>query len=301
MIKIMTKEIRVLLWRLTMNKISKYFLFVFCGFYISVAQAGNYLLTMSKDDKACQHLYQLFNWDLRKKGKLALDEHEEFNWLKWEKDFFMIQLHGNKEPNFDDELIGKEGHLKKYDSYTKYPKKGAFFDVDNNGEDDFITFERRGGETFENRAYDNLAIYKGNSLEKLSQSEITKQSSPKMGYLGGLTSNYVLKAYPIKRTSVYKTGAISHRWPNLSDSYIKPLLLNKTYYIALFGNVDTRGNHPQQAIDEKNAIAVVKFTPSYDAVKIKNQSNLLGMGQPSNETQDICYFVKTQVIQQGQK
>ena len=72
----------------------------------------------------------------------------------------------------------------------------------------------------------------------------------------------------------------------------------------MFANVDTHISDPllayNQTMDEKNAIAVVKFTPSYDAEQIENQPRLLSTGQPSNETQDICYFVKTQVIQQGQ-
>lgn len=284
-----------------MSKISKYFLFVFCGFYISVAQASGYLLTMSKEDKTCQHLYKLFNGDLMKKGKLALTEHEEFNWLKWEQPYFIIRQKSNLAPNYDDKMNSEDEYSQEYNSYTKFLYKGAFFDIDNNGADEFISFERRGAHTYQNRAYDNIYIYKGDALAKLSGAKNGQQFTPAIGYLGQLTNSYTLKEYPVKRTTIYKTGAISHSWPNLSDPFIRPFLLDKTYYIALFGNVDTRITGQEfifnQTIDEKNAIAVVKFTPSYDAVKIENQPRLLSTGQPSNETKDICYFVKTQAIQ----
>jgi hypothetical protein len=286
-----------------MNKITKCFALIVSGFYVSIVQADNYLLTMSKDDKVCQHLYQLFNVDLRKKGKLALEEHDEFNWLKWDQPYFMIRNKSGLEPNFEDELLSENEYEQEYATYTKYFYKGAFFDIDNNGIDEFISFERRGGHTYENRAYDEVHIYKREALAKLSGATTKQTYSTEIGYLGQLTNRYVLKEYPVNRTTVYKTGAVGHSWSNLSDSYIRPLLLNKTYYIAMFANVDTYISDPllayNQTIDEKNAIAIVKFTPSYDADKIKIQPRLLSTGQPSNETQDICYFVKTQAIQQG--
>jgi hypothetical protein len=286
-----------------MNNKIKCFLLVFSGLYATAVKADNYLLTMSKDDKVCQHLYQLFNVDLRKKGKLVLEEHEEFNWLKWDQPYFIIRKKSALEPNFEDELLSENEYEQEYTSYSKHLYKGAFFDIDNNGIDEFISFERRGAHTYQNRAYDNIYIYDKGSYNKLKGAENGQQFTPEIGYLGRFTNSYVLKEYPISRTTVYKTGAVGHSWPNLSDSYIRPLLLNKTYYVAIFANVDTYINDPllayNQTIDEKNAIAIVKFTPSYDADKIKIQPRLLSTGQPSNETQDTCYFVKTQAIQQG--
>lgn len=279
----------------------KIFLFLIGSLFISIAQANNYLLTMSKNDDFCQHMYQVFNGDLRKKGKLALGEHKEFNWLKLDQEFFMIKRKRNIEPNFADELISKVGKQEEYATYTKYPKKGAYFDIDNNGEDEFITFQRNGASTFENRAYDSIYVYKGNALTKLSGAERNKQYTLEMGYLGSLIDSYTLKEYPIKETTVYKNGHTNYYWPHISDPFIRPLLFNNTYFIALFGNVDTHISDPlrayNQTIDEKNAIAVVTFTPSYDPEQIKLQPSLLSTGKPSNETQDICYFVKTQVIQ----
>ncbi|WP_157608716.1 hypothetical protein [Shewanella violacea] len=286
-----------------MNNKIKCLLLIFSGLYATVVQADNYLLTMSQDDKACQRLYQLFNGDLMTNGKLALEEHEEFNWLKWDQPYFIIRQKSELEPNFEDELLSENEYEQEYASYTKYFYKGAFFDVDNNGVDEFISFERRGPHTYQNRAYDNIYIYKKDSYKRLRGAKSDQQFSPAIGYVGRFTNSYVLKEYPIKRKTVYTTGAISHSWPNLSDPYIRPLLLDKTYYIASFGNVDTRITGQEfifnQSIDEKNAIAIVKFIPSYDAEKIENQPRLLSTGQPSNETQDICYFVKTQAIQQG--
>lgn len=288
-----------------MVKLSKYFLFIICWLYTSTVQGYGYLLTMSKEDKTCQHMRQLFNGDLFGKGKLTLEDHKEFNWLKWDQPYFMIEQKSDLPPNYNDKLLSEDEYSQEYASYTKYLYKGAFFDIDNNGIDEFISFERRGGHTYEHRAYDKIYIYKPDAYNKLSGSKTNQTYNPAIGYLGQLTNNYTLKAYPVKRTVLYKTGAISHRWPSLSDSFIRPFLFDKTYYIALFSNVDTHISDPlrayNQSIDEKNAVAVVKFTPSYEAEKIKEQFELLRTGQPSNETQEICYFVKTQVIKQGQK
>ena len=284
-----------------MNNKIKCFLLVFSGLYATAVKADNYLLTMSKDDKVCQHLYQLFNVDLRQKGKLALEEHEEFNWLKWDQPYFMIWNKSGLESNFEDELLSENEYEQEYASYTKYFYKGTYFDIDNNGIDDFISFKRRGGHTYENRAYDEVHIYKREALAELSGATTKQTYSTEIGYLGQLTNSYVLKEYPIRRTTVYKAGAVRQWWPGLSDSFIRPLLLDKTYYVAMFANVDTYISDPllayNQTIDEKNAVAIVKYTPSYDAEKIVNEFELLRTGQPSNQTQDICYFVKTQAIQ----
>jgi len=273
--------------------------------YQSISHANNYLLTMSKNDEFCQHMYQMFNGDLRKKGRLVLEDHEEFNWLKWDKQFFMIKRHGDKEPNFDDKLIRREGYMEKYDSYTKFPKKGAFFDIDNNGRDEFVTFERIGAEYFQHRAYDKIAIYwGGNPLKKLSKVEITEQSNPGNGFLAQFLSKYVLKEYPIRKVTISQNGKVSRSWQKIFDPFIRPLKFEETFYIALFGNAsfvsDPKITYPQ-TIDEKDGIAVIQFTPTYDTVDITHRSNLFRAGQPYRDTQDICYFVKTQVIQQGEQ
>ena len=151
-----------------MNKITKCFALIVSGFYVSIVQADNYLLTMSQDDKVCQHLSQLFNVDLRKKGKLALEEHEEFNWLKWDQPYFMIRNKSGLEPNFEDELLSENEYEQEYNSYSKHMYKGAFFDIDNNGIDEFISFNRRGAHTNQNRAFDKVQIYSSGALVKLS-------------------------------------------------------------------------------------------------------------------------------------
>jgi hypothetical protein len=272
-------------------------------------KGASYLLTMSKNDKVCQRLEHIFTWDLIKKGKLALDEHEEFNWLKWDQSYFMIRQKSNLEPNYDDKLISKDGYSEEYASYSKFPKKGAFFDINNDGENEFITFERNdASNTFKSRAYDEIRIHRGNALTKLAKAETIKQLTPEMGYLGGITYDHVLKEYPVAYSEINKNGFVYNSWSSISDSYIRPLLIDNTYYVALFGNT----NGPltdfvnliyNQTIDEKNAIAIVKFLPSknMDMAHIHNQFSLLATGKPSNDTQDICYFVKTQLIQQGDK
>ncbi|MBU2591144.1 MAG: hypothetical protein KKC21_03880, partial [Nitrospinae bacterium] len=45
---------------------------------------GKYVLIMSKDDNLCGHMLNLYNRDLDKYGEVRYNEHEEFNWIKWE-------------------------------------------------------------------------------------------------------------------------------------------------------------------------------------------------------------------------
>lgn len=289
-----------------MNKMTKCLSLIVGGLFISSAQADNYLLTMSQNDQVCQHLASILRGDLIEKGKLELAQHKEFNWLKWGQKFSMIRRRYNDVvPNFDDSLIDKNGHKETYASYYRYSKQGSYFDIDNNGVDEFVVFQRYDAKTFNNRAFDSIDIYKGNGLERLSNAEITESYNTEMGYLGGLIDKYTLKEYPISGKLIFNNGHETEFWAKASTVFIRPAHILGTYYIALFGNVDTQINDPlleyNQTIDEKNAVALIQFTPSYDPKKIKDERELWRTGRPSKEFKDICYFVKTQVIQQGSK
>ena len=83
----------------------------------TLLQADSYLLTMSKDDNVCQHMYKVFNGDMHSKGKLVFEDHKEFNWLKWDKKLDFIEPFGN---------------------YV-----GDYFDINNDGKKEVVAFSRK--------------------------------------------------------------------------------------------------------------------------------------------------------------
>ncbi|MCC6143925.1 MAG: hypothetical protein IT368_08975 [Candidatus Hydrogenedentes bacterium] len=76
-----------------------------------------YNLVMSKDDRLCRHMLQVFNDDLAKYGYEQYGEHEEFRAIPWQDAQFSRENHGRIE-------------------YT--PVKGALFDINNDGVKDFV-------------------------------------------------------------------------------------------------------------------------------------------------------------------
>ena len=59
--------------------------------FSSISFADEYVLVMSKDDKVCQHMLNIYNEDLRKYGEIKYAEHEEFKAIKWEKRKYLFE------------------------------------------------------------------------------------------------------------------------------------------------------------------------------------------------------------------
>lgn len=77
----------------------------------------HYKLAMSKNDKLCRHMLQLFNDDLKKYGHEKYDEHEEFRKIPWQEARFSVE---------------------RQDRTDYMPVQGALFDFNNDGVVDFV-------------------------------------------------------------------------------------------------------------------------------------------------------------------
>lgn len=87
-----------------------------------------YYLVVSKEPEVCQFTYKIFNQDLKKYGKLKLEEREEFKAIKWDKKFEFFTYDGEPTQNCYSEDIGcKEG----------------IFDINNDGKDEMVAFQDR--------------------------------------------------------------------------------------------------------------------------------------------------------------
>ncbi len=74
-----------------------------------------YTLVLNENNAMCSHLLELYNHDIEQFQKVNYDNHGEFNWLKWEP-----YVQPDKDSRVH-QLIG-----------------GAFFDINNDGKEDFI-------------------------------------------------------------------------------------------------------------------------------------------------------------------
>lgn len=67
------------------------------------AQGVEYNLLMSRDDKVCTHMLQIFNDDLKKYGYENYAAHEEFQALTWKKSQY-FWMEGEKERHYPIEV-----------------------------------------------------------------------------------------------------------------------------------------------------------------------------------------------------
>ena len=120
------------------------------------SQADEYLLVMSKEDQVCQHVWSLYNKDLKDHGKLILENHEEYSWLKWNKNIT---------------IVGADGHS----TYVGNPiLKLAVFDINNDRKDETVIFARS---SLSSILRDELDIYPYSvslNLENLNWPELNK-------------------------------------------------------------------------------------------------------------------------------
>lgn len=97
-----------------------------------------YTLIMNENNAICSHLLELYNHDIEQFQKVNYDNHVEFSWLKWE-----AYVQPDKEEILVDSVYSLIG--------------GAFFDINNDGKEDFIfaKYSSSGGKTEDYYIYDH--------------------------------------------------------------------------------------------------------------------------------------------------
>ena len=140
------------------------------------SQADEYLLVMSKEDQVCQHVWSLYNKDLKDHGKLILENHEEYSWLKWNKNIT---------------IVGADGHS----TYVGNPiLKLAVFDINNDRKDETVIFARS---SLSSILRDELDIYPYSvslNLENLNWPELNKIKYANISGGGGLSAQGITPA-----------------------------------------------------------------------------------------------------------
>ena len=218
------------------------------------------MLVMSKDDKICQHLYELYFWDMRKKDRITFDDHKEYNWLKWDKDIYRYQSVNGK-----DRLV--------YDGWSAEGSI-ATFDINNDGKEEAVLFEKwsLGGNLFEQLSFLPVHYY-----DKFKTKVYTKDLPDK--YPKFPPSPYPLKEFPVQMVS--DGGPLGPR-PRTIDlgrwSYVRPMKVGTTYLLSVFSSMWQ--GRPYPPLEQTNLISIIKYNDK-------------------NETQDICYFVRANLWKNG--
>jgi hypothetical protein len=201
----------------------------------TTALADSYLLTMSKDDQVCQHMFKLlFFENMAQTGKLELEKHEEFNIIKWVKQKYNIEQFG-------------DWHY------------GAEFDINNDGKDEVVIFENKRTDP---NVDDNLVYFPLSMKEKMTGSN-TFAWSPEVYnkhiFLGKSHYLYSLKEYPPYSQELRHGKILTKNYPVLGAPYIRPFVLNSKYYIALIGSIHNETRH-SDTINDKDSVVIQQFT-----------------------------------------
>lgn len=114
----------------------------------SICLSDEFVLVMSKEDNLCQHMLKLYNEDLKKYGKIKYDEHEEFNWIKWEEK--QIRLRPPSYPQNIEEIHARI----------------TFFDINNDLKNDVIVHRES---MLSSQPMDVYEIFRYEDLEMLNE------------------------------------------------------------------------------------------------------------------------------------
>ncbi len=176
----------------------------------TLLQADQYLLTMSNDDKVCQHMGDIFTWDLKDSGRVVFEDIEEFKQFKWDKKLNFIE---------------KNNH----------DYKVAYYDVNNDGKNEIVVFTDKLFYTnwTDTIYYFSMDLKNNNSKKKFFKwSEIHREHL----FLGRTIYDYKLKEYPIIKEECF-AGKERKYYPILSNPYVRAFKFENEYFIALIGNV----------------------------------------------------------------
>jgi len=223
-------------------------------------QADRYLLIMSKDDKVCQRVTKIFNDDLFKYKELKLQSHEEFNAIKWDKEFKFFDSNYDKE--IKDSRSGCPGYTSNYEGC-----KNAIFDINNDGKKELVHFQ---DEYIGKYPFYNSIYYINQDIKTPLEFHFNK----KLTYIRG---NVKFTKLPVQRmdkfdgtTSVYLS----------SDNYIllRPFRINRKYYLTRFSSTYGQGEVSGNSINSKNIndndfISIIKY-------------------DKTNKSTDTCYLIK---------
>lgn len=215
--------------------VCSYFL-VFVFFVLSPVKssADVYILAMSKDSKVCQHTLSLFNSDLREKGGLAIDDHAEFNEVKWNE--------------------GITTHSRGRVVEQKYkPTKLGVFDINNDGGDEVVLSYKY---YLSGSLRDKVDVLPGDFSEK---NEIYDWSEIIKSRVATVPEKivYYLKDFPPQKKKEFH-GELREYFINIGGFLdIRPMRYEDSFYVVLFGTYGQSGSYVK--FEDRNVVVVGRF------------------------------------------
>lgn len=222
-------------------------------FLSSISFADEYVLVMSKDDCACQHMLKLYNEDLRKYGNIKYDKHEEFNAIKWEeKKYYTTFPDGQKHYP-----VSKPGTL----SISR-------FDINNDGNDESIVKQEG---FLKGILSESIYYFKGKNVDYFKDDEFDAYLlfSKATGSVG--TGAFDQNVYELKELPKISIGMIldketySH-YAFGGHFYVNPFVFKGSYYIDM--------RQKQNIYSPYQWLVILKY-------------------DKHDQIQDICYCLKT--------
>ena len=228
----------------------------------TLVQADQYLLIMSKDDKVCQHMGSLYTWDLIKKGKVILENHQEYNWFTWDKEVI-----------FKKEMSQIANKLRKY--------KKSVFDINNDGKNEEVLFKRSYFNWKLEYQIDDLTYVKDGYKINYDEDRIRNLNIQNKLVNLDTYNAYKLRELPIKSIDEYGT----HYYNYMGGAFlVRPFKLQKKYYLSFFGNMGLESHvditwqeNVKNDISIKNAIVITHY-------------------DKNNTLHDVCYFIRPQPV-----
>ncbi len=230
-----------------------------------------YDLVLSENDILCSSLLNIYNEDIEQFQKVNYDNHAEFNWLKLE-----AYVKPNPKKNItSDELIG-----------------GAFFDINNDGKEDFIFAKYSYLSTIKT---ENYFIYDHNVSDFFKQSPMNGNTLPQFVISFDNIGNSDTTLIDKKTRNI---DEISFSLIAKSLDKLPAYMVQQIQHYRKFS--DKQNEIGFSPVPQKNEIRFLKWNDGKlyivfegsDKFGNRNQFNLVGHLQPNYTFNPECLFYK---------
>lgn len=221
--------------------------------FASQAYADHYLLVMSKNDQVCQQMYKLYNTDMQEHGNIAFENHEEYNWLKWDYDINLYNTYQNMEiPAYDNPNIGGI----------------ASFDINNDENNETVLFERM---FLSGILHDTISFFHLDFYRKFKEKLNTKDLPPNRHTFPSTQQHNVME---LPTQKIFDSlGDKIHLMLSVGTfSYVRPLKIDSQYFISIFASEGQ--DRIALPLEKTNVILISKYNEN-------------------NNMQNVCYFIRT--------
>jgi len=190
----------------------------------STSFADEYVLVMSKDDNVCQHMFKLYNEDLKEYGEIKYNQHKEFNTIKWEeRDYLWVSMFDQKVKRGEPLLISR-------------------FDINNDGKPEIIIKDEH--LTLRGPDSDILYVFRKGDLDYSQEGFLIDDLSDKAIAVLGFSSRgpFMANVYTLYALPAFETLTIPGTKESLKVNYsiggwfyFHPFLYGDKYFVSMNG------------------------------------------------------------------